>query len=43
MSASTDQLTKRLKQLLELIGTEEVRTIAKVAMDEIPKKLVTIQ
>ena len=43
MSASTDQLTKRLKQLLELIGTEEVRTIAKVAMDEIPKKLVAIQ
>ncbi len=43
MSASTDQLTKRLKQLLELIGAENVQTIARVAMDEIPKKLVAIQ
>lgn len=43
MSETTDQLRERLQQLLDLIGEEEVQTIAAVAMEEIPKKLVAIE
>ena len=43
MSETTDQLRERLQQLLDLIGEEEVQTIASVAMEEIPKKLVAIE
>ncbi len=43
MSEATDQLRERLQQLLDLIGKEEVQTIVEVAMEEIPKKLVSIE
>lgn len=43
MSESTDQLRERMQQLRDLIGEEEVQSIAVVAMEEIPKKLVSIE
>ena len=43
MSDDATQLRERLQQLLELIGAEEVKTVAEVALEEIPKKLVTIE
>ena len=43
MSESTDQLRERMQQLRDLIGEEEVQSIAAVAMEEIPKKLVSIE
>lgn len=43
MSEMTDQLRERLQQLLDLIGQEEVQVIVEVAMEEIPKKLSSIE